>query len=78
MRSRNGAVQAWTQIAVALSASDQVEDHQLAQRIRRFVLDATYSRQQVRQRDHGDARPRDRSERDSLRPVERTEPEITR
>jgi hypothetical protein len=78
MRSRNGAVQAWTHIAVALSASDQVEDHQLAQRIRRFVLDATYSRQQVRQRDHGDARPRDRSERDGLRTVERTEPEITR
>ncbi|WP_397535383.1 relaxase/mobilization nuclease domain-containing protein [Roseateles sp.] len=78
MRSRNGAVQAWAHIAVALSASDQVEDNQLAQRIRRFVLDATYSRQHVLQRDLGEARPRDRSEGDRLRAVERTEPEITR
>jgi len=76
--SRNDAMLAWAHIAAALNASGQAEDRQLAQRIRSFVLDSNYSKEQGRQRQRGGPTQRELIEADQRRPMDRTGPEITR
>lgn len=50
-RSRNGAMLAWAHITGALASSERIEDRQLAQRIRDFVLDTAYAKGFTRPRD---------------------------
>lgn len=77
-RSRNGAMLAWAHIMTALHASERAEDWQLAEGIRRFVLDTDYAKAHRRPRDRERPVQRDAVELDRRLSRERTGPEISR
>lgn len=77
-RSRVDAMLAWAHITQALEASELPEDRQLAQHIRRFVLDSSYVRSHLRTRQQEVPVSRDRGEVSRSSSRERPGPEITR